>query len=125
MLALAAVLPGLASAALSTHVTVGGPRRVSAGRPVHLRISGYAGRGTRTLIMWVDTRRCARRARAEARRPRLASPVSFRVHDRFVAYVTVKRSVPGTHFACAYLVQRQSGRTVARASWRYVTRRRR
>ena len=125
MLALAVGYPALALSALSTHVAIHGPRSVSAGKPVPLRVTGYAGRGSRTLVVWLDDKHCAGTDRAEDRRARhLPPPGQYRVSGSFVVNVTVKRSVPGTHFACAYLTQRQTGRTVARASWRYVTRRR-
>ena len=72
----------------------------------------------------LDNQRCAGTNRAEERRPRLPPPGEYRVTGSFMVDLTIKRSVPGTHFACAYLTRRRTGFTVARASWRYVTRRR-
>jgi hypothetical protein len=106
-------------------VAIHGPRKARAGRPVRLQAHGYAGRGARTLVVWLDDKRCAPTDRAEELRgPRLPPPGQFRVNGSFVVHLTVKRSVPGTHYACAYLTRHRTGRTVARASWRYVTRRR-
>ena len=125
MLSLLAGYPALAWSALSTHLDIHGPRRVSAGQPVPLHVSGYAGRGSRTLFVWLDDQRCANTNRAEERRARhLPPPSVYRVSGSFVINLTVKRSVPGRHFACGYLTRRGTGHTVARASWRYVTRRR-
>jgi hypothetical protein len=98
---------------------------VNAGQPVPLKVNGYAGRGARTLTVWLDDKRCAQTDRAEELRgPRLPPPAQYRVSGSFVINLTVKRSVPGPHYACAYLTRHRTGRTVARASWRYVTRRR-
>jgi len=110
--------------ARASTVAVHGPRQVKSGHRVHLRVSGYAGKDVRTLVVRLDDRQCAATAQAETRRRRPHAPVRLGVHGRFIARLTVKRSFPGTHYACAYLVQDQSGPTVASASWRYVTRRR-
>lgn len=122
MLALGAACPALGSSAPQNTVAVSGPSRVAPKHAVHLDISGYATAGVTTLAVWLDDRQCAPTGRAESARKHLPQPARFAVAAGFDVHLTIKRSVPGTHYACAYLIRPSNARTVARASWRYTTR---
>jgi hypothetical protein len=124
VLALGACVPAVAAGAPHNTVAVSGPSRVSPKHAVQLDITGYATAGVTTLAVWLDARTCAPTARSEEGRPHLPQPARFQVAAGFTVHLTIKRSVPGRHFACAYLVRPSNDRTVARGSWRYVTRRR-
>lgn len=121
--ALAAVLVTAAGAwaTTSSSVSVTGPRTARAGDKVRLRFTGYAAKGVRTLRVWLDDRKCATTANSEAARPELRTPTRFSVHGKFKAVLTIGQSSAGTHVVCAYLVERGTQNTAARASWRYVT----
>lgn len=121
--ALVAVLvtAATASAAPSSSVSVSGPHRAQAGDKVRLRFTGYAATGVRTLRVWLDDRKCATTANAEAARPELRTPTKFAVHGKFKAVLTIGQSSAGRHVVCAYLIDRGTQNTAARASWRYVT----
>lgn len=122
MLVPGAACPALASTVPHNTVAVSGPSRVAPQHAVHLDITGYATAGVTTLTVWLDDRQCAPVARAESARKNLPQPARFGVSAGFDVHLTIKRSVPGTHFACAYLTRPSNDRTVARGSWRYVTR---
>ncbi len=110
-----------ASAAPSNSISISGPQSVQAGAKVKLRFTGFAASDVPSLRVWLDNRRCATTAKAEGSRPELRSPTSFSVTGNFRAVLTIGRSSPGTHVACAYLTSQGTQSTAARASWRYVT----
>lgn len=120
-LAVTVVAAASASAAPSNSVSISGPHSVQAGAKVKLRFTGYAASDAPSLRVWLDNRKCATTAKAEGARPELRSPTSFSVTGNFKAVLTIGKSSPGTHLACAYLVDQGAQNTAARASWRYVT----
>lgn len=116
--------PAVALALSGNRLTITAPSRPRVGKQFSYRVTGHSTAGHRGLVTFLNTRlRCPRTLNGELRTPYANTSVASPVHrGRILARYLVKPHTTGRHYICAYLYEYGTGRTLAHAGHRYITR---
>ena len=124
----AAAVPAAALAAGQNSVKLRAPRTAHVGETFQYVVSGSsASASANDLSTFVNTGfRCRRTHKGELAAQRAGRHVSGELRYRvtsshFRGRAKVTSNSTGRHFICAYLWQRSSGKTLAKASHKYIT----